>query len=116
MMTEPNICVGFAEDVKDLTICKDVAETLNKHYPGHLWAVSIRPGVIDIKNLLISHTHGMVIHLSQYYSDPSNRLVVRMGGEFLERAHMQRGANKGDDANILEGVAEKYQPGNGLIR
>lgn len=113
---DPTIYRGDANDVRDMSICKDVAETLHKHYPGHLWAVSIRPGVIDIKNLLISHSHGMVIHLSQYYSDPSNKLVVKFGGEFLERAHMARGANRGDDAEILEGVADKYQPSNGLIR
>ena len=113
---EPNIYTGHADDVRDMSICKDVAETLHKHYPGHLWAVSVAPGVVNIKNLLISHSHGMVIHLTQYYADVANKMVIKMGGEFLERAHLKRGANQGDDANVLEGVADKYQPSDGLIR
>ena len=58
----------------------------------------------------------MVIHLTNYFSDPGNKLVIKMAGEFLERAHMRRGAHSGEDAHILEGVAEKYQPSNGLVR
>jgi hypothetical protein len=110
------ILQGTAKNVRDMGVARDVAETLNKHYPGHLWAVSIEGQVIAIKNLAISHSHGMVLHMDSYYADPSRLKVVRMGGELLERAHFRRGKDTGEDAHILEGVADKYQPSNGIIR
>lgn len=107
---------GDTNDIRDMSICKDVAETLHSKYPGHLWAVSIQGGTIIIKNLAVSHSHGMVVHLSSYYADPSNSKIMRYAGELLERAHLRRGRDTGDTATILEGVAEKYQPSNGIIR
>jgi hypothetical protein len=110
------ISVGFAETVSELSICKDVAESLHKKYPGHLWAVSVQGGMIVIKNLAISHTHGMCVKLENYYADPRNKRILLMAGELLERAHLKRGRDEGAPVNILEGVAAKYQPSNGRIR
>lgn len=107
---------GDAETLQEMDICKDVAETLHQHYPGHLWAVSVQNGAVVVKNLKISHTHGMIIHLKNYFADPSNKLVIRLGGELLERAHIKRGRDDGENAYILEGAAAKYQPTNGIIR
>jgi hypothetical protein len=110
------ISAGFAETIGDMDICKNVAESLHKKYPGHLWAVSIQGGMIIIKNLAISHTHGMAVKLTSYYADPRNHKVIMMAGELLERAHLKRGRDTGEPVNILEGVAEKYQPSHGVIR
>ena len=115
-MTEASIATGTVDDIRDMSICKDVAETLHQHYPGHLWAVAVQPGVIIIKNLSISHSHGMVIHLTTYNSDPSNKMVIRLGGEFLERARLKRGRDTGEEVKVLEGVEDKYQPINGIVR
>lgn len=107
---------GHTQDIRDMDIAKDVAESLHKHYPGHLWAVSVQGGIVYIRNLAVSHSHGMVVHLSSYYADPGNRKIITSAGELLERAHLKRGADNGDQAIILEGVAEKYQPRDGLVR
>ena len=110
------ISVGFADTVRDMDVCKDVAESLHKHYPGHLWAVSIQGGMIVIKNLAISHSHGMCVRLDSYYADPRNHKIMMMAGELLERAHLRRGRDDGAPVTILEGVAAKYQPSSGKIR
>jgi len=116
MTDEIGIYRGEAKDIRDMSIAKDVAETLHKHYPSHMWAVNVAEGLINIKNFRISSSHGMVIPLKDYNSDIGNKLVIKYGGEFLERAHLARGRDRSEDANILEGVADKYQPSNGIIR
>lgn len=107
---------GHTQDIRDMDIAKDVAESLHRHYPGHLWAVNVQGGIIGIRNLAISHSHGMVVHLDTYYQDPGNKKIIMSAGELLERAHLKRGRDDGDQAIILEGVAEKYQPRDGIVR
>lgn len=110
------ITTAEVHDVRDMTIAKDVAETLHKHYPGHLWAVSVKSGVIFIRNLSISSSHGMCVHLDSYYADPSNLKIIRFAGELLERANLRRGQDTGDVVTNVDGLAENYQPINGMIR
>ena len=44
----------------DLIMAKDMADTLNTHYPGHLWAVNVdgKQGMADIRNLALSGDWG----------------------------------------------------------
>lgn len=100
------------EEVRDLSLAREIAETLHSHYPGHLWAVRVASGVAIIKNLLISAKWGMVLH----YSGLSDAMVrkkktIRMGGELLERAHMKRDAWHGEPVEVLEGAGNyHWQP------
>ncbi|MDI3349079.1 hypothetical protein PIGBHMHK_00645 [Mycoplasmopsis arginini] len=82
-----------------------------KHYPNHLWAVSVKGGIIVIKAMNISSNHGVVIKMNDVMHDVKvrSREVMRAGGELLERARLVRGAYNGDKALTLEG-APKYSP------
>lgn len=111
------IITADVNDARDMTIAKDVADALYKHYPGHPWAASIRGGVIFIRNLSISNSHGMCVHLSSYYADPGNKKIIRLAGELLERANLNRGRDRGDEVVHVDGLAENYQPTqSGIIR
>lgn len=96
------------KEVSDMTMAKEVAETLHAHYPGHLWAVTIRDGALVIKNLYLSSLWGMVLHIANI-TDASIRRkkVIRAGGEFLERANLRRGKYDGQDVKNVEGIKGK---------
>ena len=95
-----------SEEVQDLSLAKDIAETLHSYYPGHLWAVNVTGGVVQIKNLYISDKYGMVIHYSNIKGDAGHRKkrVINAAGEFLERAYMKRGAYTGDAVKGVDGI------------
>ena len=99
-----------AED-QDMIMAKDVADTLHTHYPGHLWAVAVKSGVIIIKALNISSLWGYVLHYKDVCHDAGTRRKesIRAGGEILERAKLARGAYTGQKAVTLDGVAD-YKP------
>jgi hypothetical protein len=78
-------------ELLDMEKAKEVGETLNQHYPGHLWAVSVQGGVLVVKNLAISTFYGFVIkHADAFSASDLARTAVLAGGELLERAGMSR--------------------------
>ena len=95
-----------SEEVQDLSLAKDIAETLHSFYPGHLWAVNVTGGVVQIKNLYISDKYGMVIHYNNIKGDAAARKkkVKMAAGEFLERAYMKRGAYTGEAVKRVDGI------------
>lgn len=96
-------------DAEEMGTAKDVAEALHTHYPGHLWAVTIKQGMVIVKNLHISHRYCMVFPMSDAYSSSElGRLVMLYAGEFLERAGL-RHVSEGQRARHLEGAA-KWKP------
>ena len=100
------------QEVRDMGMARDIAETLHAHYPGHLWAVNVKSGVATIKALNISSQWGMVLHYENIKGDAKVRAerVMRSGGEFLERAHLSRGKYRaGERAKVLEGAPD-YSP------
>lgn len=99
------------EEACDMTMAKDIAETLHEHYPGHLWAVNVRGGIAIIRNLRISPTYGMVLHYNNIKNDANVRKigVIRSGGEFLERAGLKRGGYDGSSVLSVDGI-KKYRP------
>jgi hypothetical protein len=75
-----------------MVMARTVAEKLNKHYPGHLWAVVHRGARLIIKNLYLSGEWGFVIHIPRIYSISSlGSMPSRAGGELLERYRQRRG-------------------------
>ena len=46
----------------DHTTAKNVAEHLDKKYPGWLWAVHVMDGVVVVKSMLLSGNWGFVLH------------------------------------------------------
>lgn len=93
-------------DPANLPMAKEIAEILVAAYPSHSWYVRIDGGLVIIKNLAISTQAGMVRHLTTLDHDAAARKrdVIRAAGEFLEAAHMRRGAYEGEAARVLEGV------------
>ena len=75
--------------LNDHTLAKNVAETLEKKYPGWFWAVNVMDGVVTVKSLRISGNWGFVIHADKIDND--YKMVVMAGGEILERFRQERG-------------------------
>ena len=95
----------------DLPKCKEVAEILTATYPGHNWWVTINDGMLIMKSLKVTPNAGMVVPLRLFDSDAGRlkKEVVMKAGEFLEAAHLRRGAFMGENATVLEGMAAKQK-------
>lgn len=96
-------------------LAKNAADMLNRHYPGHLWAVHVNTeqGVLVIKNFAMSFRYGYILHLNKL--DADLKKVLRAGGEYLERAKMKRGHWNGVIAKHVDGMPDKHQPFNGIV-
>lgn len=81
-------------DKFDMTVARQVAEVLVKHYPGYSWKVTseIKHGVVyfQIPELMGPTLH-FVINLAQF-CDLTPKLITISGGELLERMGLRRGA------------------------
>lgn len=78
----------------DLVMAKTMSEVLNRHYPGHMWAVNVQgvQGIATIYNLALSGRWGFVLRLPDHYSASDfDRAIVNAGGELLERYRLARG-------------------------
>ena len=72
----------------DYTVAKNVAEHLEKKYPGWLWAVNTMDGVVTVKSMRLSGNWGFVLHEDKIDND--YRAVTLAGGEILERYRQHR--------------------------
>jgi len=88
----------------DMHLAQQVAESLNKRYPGHLWAVAIpeNQGIIQVRDLMLSGEWGFIIKLSDFASASElDKLAMRYGGELLERYNVaRRGTNQAEIAML----------------
>lgn len=68
-------------------LCKDVADTLVRHYPGFLWSVAPdqRGQIINIYCLNFHDEYGYTIRTAELDVDPRRRLVIKAGQELLRR-------------------------------
>jgi hypothetical protein len=72
----------------EATLMRDVLATLNKHYPGHVWAVEVSGGVLGVKAPGLNGLMGFAIRQDRV----STKRVVMAGGEILERFRQRRAA------------------------
>lgn len=80
-------------NARELVLAKQMADTLHKHYPGHLWAVSVSEaqGMADIRNLMLSGNWGFRLKLADHYTASDwDKQVRTAGGELLERYRIAR--------------------------
>ena len=108
-----DIIMADTEVEADMTMAKDIAETLHEHYQNWLWAVNVSGGVAVIKNLFVSSKWGYVLKYKDIKGDAEHRRqeVIKAGGELLERCHLPRGPRQeGAKAEVFEG-ATKWKPG-----
>lgn len=92
IVTHPDQLIGI--DASLVVLVKDIANLLERHYPGWLWAVQPdkRGGVITLRSLRCSGKYGYVIHTRNVQNDPSRRVALRAAGEILDRYGFKRGA------------------------
>lgn len=97
-----------AKNPLDAATCKRTAEYLTAAYPGHSWYVEINDGMLIIKSMKVSGNAGMIVPLRRFDGDAERmkREVVMRAGEFLEAAHLKRGAFQGENATTLEGMPQ----------
>lgn len=89
-------------EANELIIARLIAETLHKHYPGHLWAVAVEENRLIIKDLYLSGEWGFVLFLTNVYSISSLiKDAVRAGGEILERYRQARSGMRVEDIAAL---------------
>jgi hypothetical protein len=96
----------------ELLMAKTVAESLHKHYPGHLWAVSIEDARIIIKDLYLSGEWGYALHIPRIYSISSLvKDCLTAGGEILERFRQARsGMRVADIADLPTDFSGRHKP------
>ena len=60
-------CVSGRE-LADLEIAKQMTVVLDRHYPGHMWAVNVDSagGVATVKNFRLSGQWGFVLKLGRF--------------------------------------------------
>ena len=74
--------------LNDHMLAKNVAEKLEEKYPGWLWAVTVKDGVVGVKSLRLSGNWGFILHADKIDND--YKMVVMAGGEILERYKQHR--------------------------
>ena len=73
----------------DYAVAKNVAEHLEKKYPGWLWAVHVMDGIVGVKSMRLSGNWGFILHEDKIDND--YKVVTMAGGEILERYRQNRG-------------------------
>lgn len=90
---------------------KMILEALTIAYPCYPWGVRVYDGGAFIRHLDFPHNWGMNVKFRSVYSASSlKREVIRMAGEWLERARLKRGRANDDEIGRVEGVPERFQP------
>lgn len=81
----------------EMSVCKRVGDVLHKHYPGHMWGVNMKQGVIQVMNFALSGQWGFQI--KEENLDPEDKVVIAEGGELLERFNVERSKMNPDEMN-----------------
>ena len=89
-----------------------ILEVLSFAYPSHPWAVRVYDGGFFIRHLDFPTNWGMNYRSGKeaYSSSAMKRQIIRMAGEWLERANLKRGRWDGTHVKRLDGLAERFQP------
>jgi len=92
---------------KEFTVLKHVKnchEVLAKHYPGWAWGVGVSEdgSMTDIRNFNISGNRGFRLHTQNLNGDSLRKMVIKAGGEILERASISRAAFSEEKYTELE--------------
>lgn len=84
----------------DFALAMQIANLLDKHYPGHPWATwaDHDQGIAVIKNCALDRKLGMIMHIANLSSpNEVESQVIERGGQFLERFNIPRGAMRPQD-------------------
>ena len=92
---------------------KGILSLLWNCYPNHPWDVRCYQGLIFIKHMDFPKNWGMALRVRDIDHDTAvmKRKIILLAGEWLERAHLKRGAYDSDQMSYrVEGVPERDQP------
>lgn len=108
---------GNADESIDLQKAKEVATTLERHYPNHPWLISFQGRALVVRHLAISDLvrnrlgrdgFGFVLkHLAAYSASDLARNAVNAGGQMLEAFGLKRGAWHGEEPIVPTGWKRK---------
>ena len=89
----------FPTDQEAMEICKGMSEALSTIYHGYVWCVQIQQDVVSIINYSVNRSCGCRVPLSEI--DVEGKVLMRLGGEILERYGLRRGKRDNDGLNRL---------------
>ncbi len=103
------------EHASAVVLAKDIADYLEKEYPGWLWALGVdsKGGIVTIRSLRLSAEWGYILKLDWVQHDPvvRRKLVLRAAGEILERYGCKPRPYRHEDfARITRDVAGRPKP------
>lgn len=80
-------------EAAELALARELAELLDKHFPGYLWAVNVtlHGGMATVQSLALSGEWGCYVPLARILNDPQRKYLIQCGGELLERYRVHRG-------------------------
>jgi hypothetical protein len=93
-------------------LCSSVGATLQNLYPGWRWWVdcTLPSGMIAVRNLDLDGDYGFYVPVAKYVqADQPAKIIMRAGGEILERYKQHRGRRIASDQDIardFKGVAK----------
>jgi len=94
LTSDPNIVA------LDFETAKFMAELLHKHYPDHLWGVTVQSdqGIATVRNLRLSGNWGFILKMKNIATRKELRRNTMMaGGELLERYRLSRGRFRAEE-------------------
>lgn len=79
-------------------LCCRIGAILKHHYPLHMWQVGIVGDMFYIKAMNVNRKMGVYIHPNDIRNEKTGpKLIMRAGGELLERFGFRRGRLRLDD-------------------
>ena len=76
-------------DQEALEICKAFTATLDMIYPGYIWQAGMNQDLVYIQCMSLNKQLGYRLPLKCF--DVEGKVLMRIGGEILERFNMRRG-------------------------
>ncbi|MBF0212367.1 MAG: hypothetical protein HQM00_02245 [Magnetococcales bacterium] len=85
-----DLIITQADTIGEQEVARRCLQVLHLHYPGYDWEVNCHGGVVEVFNLTLHPNFGFRRKMSELSNDPSLRLIMRAGGELMERFHVTR--------------------------
>jgi hypothetical protein len=102
---------GDPDEQSDMAIARQIAHALNKHYPDHLWQISVQGGGIVLRHHSISMVAAAFLRREGFsFLMPREKMgtpkeieesAVRAGGSMLELFGLPRGRAPTPDPDAL---------------
>lgn len=104
---------GKALPQADEALCRRALTTLHRHYPG--WSWTAEPAgdgsMIVIRNVDLGQSHkwGFCLMRDAFFAGNEDRVVMRAGGELLERYRRWSGGFREDSYDVRTAIFERPQ-------